>query len=135
MALDDRYHVEWENISRYIRELFNYHCVCCGKYCQTQTSHKDRLHVHHIDENPENNHFENLIPLCAVCHLRIEKEARLHAPYGNIQTELFPDTYLTAMQAMRKAGLTKYGGSLKNAVSTMSPDEFELFEIDRDLDG
>ena len=76
MALDERYHLEWKNISRYIRELFNYHCACCGKYCNTPSCRKDLLQVHHIDENPENNSFENLIPLCSVCHMWIEKEAR-----------------------------------------------------------
>jgi hypothetical protein len=89
MALEKRYHEEWQNISRYIRELFNYHCVCCGLYCKAPSRQKDLLQVHHIDENPENNDFENLIPLCATCHLRIEKEARLHAPYRDQQSELF----------------------------------------------
>lgn len=133
MALDERYHLEWKNISRYIRELFNYHCACCGKYCKAKTSQKDLLQVHHIDENPENNHFENLIPLCAVCHLRIEKEARLHAPFGNRQTELFPETYMTAMQTMRKAGLQKYSGTPTSVATQMSPEEFELFELERDF--
>lgn len=29
-----------------------------------------RLHVHHVDENPENNTPSNLMTLCATCHMR-----------------------------------------------------------------
>ncbi|MBF0278608.1 MAG: HNH endonuclease [SAR324 cluster bacterium] len=134
MALDERYHVEWKNISRYIRELFNYHCARCGKVCNTPSDRKDLLQVHHIDENPGNNHFENLIPLCAVCHLRIEKEARLHAPFENIQNELFPETYMTTMKTMREEGLRKFGGLHQPAVTEMSAEEFEREALERDLD-
>ena len=132
-ALEKRYHEEWQNISRYIRELFNYHCVRCGLYCKAATNQKDLLQVHHIDENPENNHFENLIPLCAACHLRIEKEARLHAPYQDQQSELFRETYWTTMQKMREEGLKKFGGVVQNTRTEMSSEEFELFEMERDL--
>ena len=133
MALEKRYHEEWQNISRYIRELFNYHCVCCGLYCKAPSRQKDLLQVHHIDENPENNDFENLIPLCATCHLRIEKEARLHAPYRDQQSELFSETYWTSMQKMREEGLKKYGGGMQNPSTHMSSEEFELYETERDI--
>lgn len=39
---------------------FNHRCATCGK---------ERPHLHHIDENPSNNHPANLIPLCPSCHL------------------------------------------------------------------
>ena len=133
--LEKRYHEEWKNISRYIRELFNYHCSRCGLYCRVADSRKDLLQVHHIDENPENNNFENLIPLCATCHLKIEKEARLHAPFRNRQSELFSETYWTTMQKMREEGLKKYGGVGKNPKTQLSSEEFELLEVDRELNG
>lgn len=133
MALDERYHPQWQSISRYIRELFNHHCAFCGKHCATRTRQHDLLQVHHIDENPQNNDFENLIPLCAVCHLRIEKEARLHAPFDHVQTELFPETYMTAMQTMRNKGLQKYGGTPITAPAHQSQEEFEQFELENDF--
>ncbi len=40
---------------------FNHRCAICGT---------DRPHLHHIDENPENNEIFNLLPLCPNCHLR-----------------------------------------------------------------
>ncbi|MBF0287135.1 MAG: HNH endonuclease [SAR324 cluster bacterium] len=134
MGLDERYHQEWKNISRYVRELFTYHCASCGKDCRSPSNQEDLLHVHHIDENPGNNDLENLIPLCAVCHLRIEKEARLHAPFHNRQTELFVETYHTAMQSMRKNAVEHYAGLQKSLTADMSPEEYESFVQERDWD-
>ena len=103
MAHDSRYHPEWETVSRYVRELFNYHCARCNKDCRKTKNAQMVLQVHHIDENPANNALENLIPLCASCHLKIEGEARLHAPYREKQLELFEDhTYMSRMNEMRE---------------------------------
>jgi hypothetical protein len=33
----------------------------------------DHFEIHHIDENPENNSFENLLMLCPLCHSKITK--------------------------------------------------------------
>ena len=101
--MDERYHEEWTTISRFIRELFNHHCARCGQDCQSIRSGEQQLQVHHIDENPSNNAPGNLIPLCARCHLKIEREARLHAPYSDSQLELFEgQSYLLEMRRMRE---------------------------------
>ncbi len=129
--MDDRYHEEWTHISRTIRELFNYHCAWCGKDCHDPATSHDALQVHHIDEDPSNNRPENLIPLCAVCHLRIEKEARLHAPYHDQQLELFAgNSYLKAMNQIREAGLHRYGSSRPPSVARLSPEEYERWEME-----
>jgi hypothetical protein len=51
-------------IPRLLRERilaeFNHRCAICGA---------DKPQIHHIDENPTNNHEDNLIPLCPNCHL------------------------------------------------------------------
>tara|TARA_Y100001970_G_scaffold273252_1_gene371177 strand:+ start:5024 stop:5446 length:423 start_codon:yes stop_codon:yes gene_type:complete len=110
MTHDSRYHPEWETISRYVRELFNYYCARCGINCRNIKKNKNLLQVHHIDENPSNNDLENLIPLCASCHLKIEGEARLHAPYREKQLEMFENkTYFTQMLEMRNTAIAKYG--------------------------
>lgn len=48
-------------------------CQVCGT--------TERLHVHHIDRNPENNETTNLATLCASCHLKLhwreDREKRL----------------------------------------------------------
>ena len=127
MSHDSRYHPEWETISRYIRELFNYYCARCGKNCRNKKNSQMILQVHHIDENPANNGLDNLIPLCASCHLKIEREARLHAPYRKKQMELFDNqSYMTQMREMRESALDHYG-SLDNP--NCIKEDIEAFEM------
>jgi hypothetical protein len=38
------------------------HCCFCGKQCTTN------IEIHHVDNNPQNNDEDNLIPLCFDCH-------------------------------------------------------------------
>jgi len=131
MPHDSRYHPEWETISRYIRELFNYYCARCGKNCRNTNNGQMLLQVHHIDENPTNNEINNLIPLCASCHLKIEAEARLHAPYREKQMELFEDqTYMTQMKEMRNVALVKYGTQKKPVGIKSDQEAYEMFALE-----
>ena len=131
MSHDSRYHPEWETISRYIRELFNYYCARCGINCRNKNKKKVILQVHHIDENPRNNDIENLIPLCASCHLKIEGEARLHAPYHEKQLELFENqTYFTQMREMRNLALAKHGSLIDSDKYKRDLDSYEKSAIE-----
>ena len=131
MSHDPRYHPEWETISRYLRELFNYHCARCGKNCRKTKKNDMVLQVHHIDENRANNDLCNLIPLCASCHLKIEGEARLHAPHRETQMEMFVDhTYMTQMRKMREDALKKYGFTNNSDVEKMDKETYEMYALD-----
>lgn len=48
-----------------IRERDQRRCQICNKY---ESEFKERLHVHHIDDNPKNTVDSNLISLCRGCH-------------------------------------------------------------------
>ena len=134
MAYDSRYHPEWETVSRYVRELCNYHCARCAIDCRKTKNSQIVLQVHHIDENPANNALENLIPLCASCHLKIEGEARLHAPYREKQLELFEDhTYMSRMKEMRENALAKYGSEVKPEVSGLDAETYETNAIEWEI--
>ena len=134
MVNDSRYHPEWETVSRYVRELFNYHCAKCEKDCRKTKNAQMVLQVHHIDENPGNNALENLIPLCASCHLKIEGEARLHAPYREKQLELFEDqTYMCRMNEMRENALAKYRSEVKLEVSGLNAETYETNVIEWEI--
>ncbi len=134
MANDSRYHPEWETVSRYVRELFNYHCARCEKDCRKTKNAQMVLQVHHIDENPANNALENLIALCASCHLKIEGEARLHAPYREKQLELFEDhTYMSRMKEMLKNALEKNGSEVKPEVSGLDAETYETNAIEWEI--
>ena len=134
MAIDQRYHPEWDTVSRYVRELFNFFCAKCGKDCRNSKNAASVLQVHHIDENPGNNDLGNLIPLCAACHLKIEKEARLHAPYDSIQLELFENqSYMQQMRNMRQSALEKYGLARKQNNTKIDKESYENNELDWEI--
>jgi len=122
MSRDTRYHPEWSTVSRYVRELFNYYCSRCGKDCRNTKNAEMVLQVHHIDENPGNNDLENLIPLCASCHLKIERE------------ELFENqSYMSQMKMMRQSALVKYGAVNKADVSQMDAETYEIRALDWEI--
>lgn len=50
--------------------------VCRGKPCQ-----RSNLTVHHLDEDPANNHPHNLITLCQPCHMVHHKSATTPFPW------------------------------------------------------
>ena len=134
MAQDSRYHAEWETVSRYVRELFNYYCARCANDCRQTKNAQMILQVHHIDEDPENNALENLIPLCASCHLKIEGEARLHAPYREQQLELFEDhTYMSRMKEMRENALAKYCSAAKPQAIGLDAETYETHAIEWEI--
>ena len=131
MPIDHRYHPEWETVSRYVRELFDFYCARCDKDCRNSKNADSVLQVHHIDENPRNNELENLIPLCAACHLKIEKEARLHAPYNETQLELFKNqSYMQQMKNMRQSALEKYGSLSKKNKEQIDKETYEIKELE-----
>ena len=134
MAIDQRYHPEWDTVSRYVRELFDFYCARCGKDCRNSKNAESVLQVHHIDENPGNNDLENLIPLCATCHFKIEKEARLHAPYNETQLELFENqSYMQQMKNMRQSALVKYGLGSKQKKPQIDKETYEIKELEWEI--
>ena len=134
MAIDQRYHPEWDTVSRYVRELFDFYCARCGKDCRNSKNAESVLQVHHIDENPGNNDLENLIPLCAACHLKIEKEARLHAPYNETQLELFENqSYMQQMKNMRQSALANFGLVRKQKKAQIDKGAYEIKELEWEI--
>ena len=134
MPIDHRYHPEWDTVSRYVRELFDFYCARCGKDCRNSKNAESILQVHHIDENPGNNDLGNLIPLCAACHLKIEKEARLHAPYKETQLELFENqSYMQQMRNMRQSALEKSGLGSKQKKAQVDKETYEIKELEWEI--
>jgi Ribonuclease G/E len=55
--------------SNYRKTCFKYHgktCIVCDE--------GGAIHVHHVDEDRENNHPENLVPLCPTHHAYMHNE-------------------------------------------------------------
>lgn len=56
-------------LKRIVRERDCHRCLSCGKFGDGR-----ELHIHHVDRDKDNNHLDNLITLCAVCHGNIHGE-------------------------------------------------------------
>ena len=54
----------WRELRKLIYKRDGYKCQECGKKANGRRS----LHAHHIDFDPKNNDFLNLITLCPSCH-------------------------------------------------------------------
>lgn len=77
MPMDrERYPADWKRIALEVKNAAGWRCAGCEMKCREPgekfDTHKRTLTVHHIDHQPENCARENLIALCAGCHLRAD---------------------------------------------------------------
>jgi len=75
------YPPDWTEIAARIKADADYICQRCGRQCyrpgQPCVNRAHVMSVHHLDHDPSNSDPNNLIALCAPCHLRLD--ARHHA--------------------------------------------------------
>ena len=99
MPMDrSRYPADWKAIALSVKVKANWICRHCGKQClqpgddrsglSPSVVGQNTLTVHHSDFRPENNRPENLIPLCAPCHLRAHSPKKSNVPPGQLTLEL-----------------------------------------------
>lgn len=73
-----RYPADWKRIAQSVKEAAGWKCQQCGKQCRRPgerlDTHQRTLTVHHLDHMPEHCEPENLVALCAPCHLRMDAE-------------------------------------------------------------
>lgn len=76
----------WKELAKIIKEKANWCCYKCGRTClrpgEKSNSLKPRaynLQIHHWNRDPSDNRLENLVCLCAGCHLSYHRGRR-----GNI---------------------------------------------------
>ena len=72
----DGYPLEFKRIRSskiiFIRDKFQ--CQLCGEYIfKSKPKDKNKLSIHHIDYNKQNNHLNNLISLCTFCNISVNK--------------------------------------------------------------
>lgn len=63
----------WATLAEAIKADVDWKCVRCGHPHEPHFV----LTVHHLDMNPSNNAWWNLVPLCQQCHLRIQAKVIL----------------------------------------------------------
>ena len=90
-----KYPPNWGEIAAEVKRRAGWKCERCGAPHQYRCKPNDRalgglartLTVHHKDHNPANNRPDNLVALCAACHLR--EEGRWRRSAKGRQGELF----------------------------------------------
>jgi len=74
------YPANWEEIAFAVKETAGWRCQECGKACyqpgERVITRRLVLTVHHRDGNPGNCESDNLVALCAPCHLRADRDRR-----------------------------------------------------------
>lgn len=96
-----RYPENWEEVALQVKTKANWTCSRCGLKCispdeenaptpSTNRSEwaKRTLTVHHADYDPSNNHKNNLIPLCAPCHLLAHRWQKGNVTEGQLKLNL-----------------------------------------------
>ena len=77
----ERYPKNWKDIARYKKNSTGWTCEVCGKQCRKPgeafDTHKRTLTVAHLNHMPEDCRVDNLMAMCAPCHLRYD--AKHHA--------------------------------------------------------
>lgn len=53
--------IDWRDTREYALRLYDYKCADCG-------DSKKRLNLHHVDGDPTNNCWDNLVMVCTGCH-------------------------------------------------------------------
>lgn len=93
---DTGYPVNWDDIARAIKTWAGWVCEHCYHPHDVESGHV--LTVHHLDGNPGNNDWTNLLVCCQRCHLSIQ------ARYIPGQIWFDPPYWLTRRQEYAKAG-------------------------------
>ena len=76
-----RYPINWWAIAKGVKDASDWKCQKCGKQCRRPGEQFDTpkrtLTVAHLNHMPEDVRPENLMAMCAPCHLRYD--AKHHA--------------------------------------------------------
>lgn len=65
----------WNEIAQRVKDEAGWKCVRCGHPHESASGHV--LTVHHLDMNPANCKWWNLVALCQRCHLTIQAKVRM----------------------------------------------------------
>ena len=92
------YPENWSEIATDIKQKASYRCQRCGLQCLTQSQKYPNLskrikskytaQVHHWDRQPSNNHLNNLVCLCAACHIHYHRGNKSNITTGQLSLPL-----------------------------------------------
>ena len=73
------YPANWTEIANAVKDSAGWRCIRCGHPHSPDLGYS--LTVHHLDMNPANCKWWNLLALCQRCHLHIQAKVRLDQYY------------------------------------------------------
>lgn len=73
------YPSNWKEIATRLKDEANWRCIRCGHPHDTAAGYT--LTVHHLDLDPSNCAWWNLVALCQRCHLTIQAKVNLARPW------------------------------------------------------
>lgn len=82
-----KYPQNWIEIANRVKADAGWKCIRCGHRHEPDMGFC--LTVHHIDINPENCEWWNLVALCQKCHLQIQAKVFIDRPYMFEHTDWF----------------------------------------------
>ena len=81
------YPADWKAIAWRVKEEAGWKCVRCDHPHDPGRGYT--LTVHHLDINPANSAWWNMLPLCQRCHLSVQGRVILERPWVLDHTEWF----------------------------------------------
>ncbi len=121
-------------------ETVNQLMACCGHRCclDHEEFSNSPLDIHHLDENPNNNEFDNLMPICKNCHHgKIHNTASFSRKYTSEELKLIKDDWYRRIDEQRKekAKLALIEDDLRVESENSSKDKllFNVFFKDSEL--
>jgi len=76
----DKYPDDWKEIANRVKEKTGYRCQACGRQCrkpgEPHTTHKNTLTVAHLNHDESDCRPENLMAMCAPCHVRYDARSK-----------------------------------------------------------
>lgn len=96
-----RYPSDWPAIALAVKDAADWTCIRCRRPHSVSDGYT--LTVHHLDMNPWNCRWWNLVALCQRCHLQVQAKVRMHQRWMYEHTEWFKP-YAAAFYAWRYLG-------------------------------
>lgn len=81
------YPPDWPSIAQAVKDAAGWRCVRCGHPHDPQSGYT--LTVHHLDLDPSNCRWHNLVALCQRCHLSIQSRVIMERPWIFEHTDWF----------------------------------------------
>lgn len=84
---NSEYTSDWHEIAADVKKAAGWRCIRCGHRHEIESGYV--LTVHHMDMDPSNNKWWNLLALCQRCHLTIQAKVDIHRMYMFEHSEWF----------------------------------------------